>query len=511
MKKIIYFAALVVHICFIADLRAQKHDYNWMMGYENGGTNFEFGGMRLDFNFKPPKVISVNMGGGYTFTNASACCSDSTGSLLYYSNGMSIKNKINQIMENGDTINPGEIWKRARMSNSGYFGLSPFSLPQPGHPNIYYLFHQGTEFTLARDNVYWKYLYYTKIDMNANGGLGKVIVKNQVLMDSSLIVASATKHANGQDWWILCAYTGSTQHYTYLLDTQGIKGPFIQDIGPAFDTIELVGVSLFSPDGQKYVRHNGRREMRLYDFDRCSGSLSNLRFISRPSNRVGVDFLIFSPNSRFLYANRGNPGCVVATTDTEADDLVASFDTLMPWENNYFPADSPFQTNYGIGSLAPDGKIYYPTFSSTKRMNVIHRPNLPGLAADVEEAGLELTRYNNGWAPVFPNYRLGRLLGSPCDTLGFGGDPDGFQNTTYSPKRATNEHIYKSEETKRTFRHTVSDQQDVMYYPSGVAMYQLNKIMPPNEQIPLPPNLIPIRRLLNDKTDTISAPPIKKQ
>ncbi|MBK6643049.1 MAG: hypothetical protein IPG39_18360 [Bacteroidetes bacterium] len=42
-------------------------------------------------------------------------------------------------------------------------------------------------------------LYYSVIDMTANGGLGKVIIKNQALLNDTLNAGKLTtcKHANG--------------------------------------------------------------------------------------------------------------------------------------------------------------------------------------------------------------------------------------------------------------------------------------------------------------------------
>jgi hypothetical protein len=74
-----------------------------------------------------------------------------------------------------------------------------------------------------------------------------------------------------------------------------------------------------------------------------------------------------------------------------------------------------------IQQLAPDGKIYISTFNSNGQhpfLNVINNPDSIGIGCNFEIAGLPLplTDTNSG-IPNFPNYDLGALLGSPCDTL----------------------------------------------------------------------------------------------
>ncbi len=433
MKKIVVFTFL----CFCTLIAAaQKHDYIWLLGEPlNGVGDDYYGNSKIDFNFKPPKVSKLEL--GIDLTGFSVVCSDSTGNLLFYSNGLRIKNKLNQVMENGDTINPGYLWNLFNNMNLAYAGApSAFVLPQPNQPNIYFLIHHDVEIkNNGSGDVFAKRLYYTVIDMNANNGLGKVVSKNQILLDSAIVVPTAVKHGNGQDWWIMSGYVGSTKHQLFLLDGSGIKGPFIQDLGSPISDGEDRGTCIFSSDGTKYAQIDVFKGVALHDFNRCSGKLSNLKFIpfsTSPAIRAG--FCIFSPDSRFLYINRKGR---VWSFDLQAPDVAASIDTLMPYEYGAVNCGwgDPF---YWDSQLAPDGKIYYCGFWPTKCLNVMHRPNLPGLAADVEEGGFQLPREHGFSLPISPNYRLGRWKYSQCDTIDFavGGDPPGFQNTAYDAQRA---------------------------------------------------------------------------
>jgi len=49
---------------------------------------------------------------------------------------------------------------------------------------------------------------------------------------------------------------------------------------------------------------------------------------------------------------------------------------------------------------------------------VIHNPDEPGLACNMEQHGIALDRYFSNSLPNHPNYHLGPVDGSVCDSLG---------------------------------------------------------------------------------------------
>ncbi len=371
------------------------------------------------------------------FNSCGGTCSDSVGNLLFYSNGLRIFNINHQLMEGGDTINPGSVWNNSNYDNDGYYtGTSPFALPLPNSSNIYYLIHEDIAFPLGAGT--YEHLYYTVIDMNANNGLGKVVAKNQILLQGNLIWVAAVKHGNGRDWWIMSAQKSDPKHYLFLLSPQGISGPYIQDIGPPFNSVEYVGESLFSEDGKYYLRHDSNKALRIYGFDRCTGLLSNLRIVPFQEG-LHPWYAAFSPNSRFLYLSR--PGWVWSL-DLQAPDLSASFDTVATWELNYYPS-YPWVTGYFLNQLGPDGKIYWNHYTGgSKAMNVMHRPDMPGDASDCEEVGFYLPRWNGTTINQFPNYRLGEWDNAPCDTLNGQKPGDGFASSTYDEHQKYSDNHY---------------------------------------------------------------------
>ncbi|MEO8069327.1 MAG: T9SS type A sorting domain-containing protein, partial [Flavobacteriales bacterium] len=70
--------------------------------------------------------------------------------------------------------------------------------------------------------------------------------------------------------------------------------------------------------------------------------------------------------------------------------------------------------------LAPDGKIYISTGNGTFKLHVINQPDSLGLACDLVQHGIDLPTYWFNSLPNHPNYHLGALDGSICDSLEVG-------------------------------------------------------------------------------------------
>ena len=407
---------------------AQKHDYNWTMGYDNGQPiNSEFGGMTINFNTTPPTTVKVNR--KLNFDSFGATCSDSLGTLLFYSNGIAIHNYLDELIENGDSINFGAFWTGSVAG--GYSSCGGFALPFPGHPNQYYFFYSGLDYEQILQDVRYSPFYYAIIDMNANSGKGRVLVKNQVLMSGDPGWPAACKHGNGRDWWITNFESNIASQVTYLLSPEGLSESLEQFIGPNFSLFdeESTSKSVFSPDGRTYVRHDGNSGPRIMDFDRCTGTFSNLRLLPYPDEIFSFS-ASFSLDSRFLYLIKPT---VIWQIDVSSTNISASFDTIARYNGGY--CFTPFgETKVWLSQEGPDGKIY--NTHSSRCMSRIEQPLLPGLGANMAYGGFELPRWNGVTTCHFPNYRLGENEDSPCDTLNAQQPNDGFLKSDYQVQAA---------------------------------------------------------------------------
>jgi len=403
---------------------SQKHDNIWMFGYDNEHFNLpKFGGVNFDFSTVPPSIYPVKKKIDMAFY--CGVCSDSSGVLEFYTNGISIRDTTHNIMLNGNHINPGPVW--GQWQNDSYpNGPYCFALPAPGQPDQYYFFHMGTTLTYKTSPF-----YYTIIDMNGNNGLGEVTLKNQIILpgnnEEDYTTPVAVKHGNGRDWWVITGKISTPKVFTFLLDMDGVHGPFETDMPFTFPGPEYQSVSTMSPDGRTYVRCDGNNGLYIYDFDRCSGTFDNLRSLPFADESFYGFATVFASDSRHLYLSSFTELTVL---DLEASDISASFDTLVYFDGNASPAP-PFMTGFFIPNLGADGKIYYATTNSTLSLHIIHDPNQDGPVADVEQHGIDLPKLNDGTMCLFPNYRLGEWADSPCDTLASG--KPGFQPSQWYP------------------------------------------------------------------------------
>jgi hypothetical protein len=394
---------------------AQKFDYVWVMGRENQLLDTTFGGGLLDFNFSPPKASYHYREHNMYTTNSSIC--DSTGNLLFYTNGCVIAGADDAILENGEGINPGNahtLW--CEQYNEGYSGGPGASviLPMPDSSGLFYLFHK--RFTLFNNpvGVNIDKFYFTIVDMNQNIGSGKVTAKNVEMMSDSLARGeiAAVKHANGKDWWLVTPRRNSNQFYIFKFTSQGIVDTFQQTIGILPDPQgEGFGQMVFSPDGSKLYRTYRYNPVMVYSFDREAGVFTQFDTISfnYGDQLVGEIGCAISPNNRFLYLSCRK---LLFQMDLWASDISSSQITVAEWDG----FANPFPTMFWQCQLGPDCKIYVMAGGDTRYYHVIHSPDEPGLACNVKQRGVQFQTTTGVSMPSFPNYRLGPIdnPGVPC-------------------------------------------------------------------------------------------------
>jgi hypothetical protein len=285
--------------------------------------------------------------------NASIC--DSGGNLLFYTNGIAIYDATHQMMENGDSLSP--IGLTQTYSNAGLlFRQGAVLLPYPGRDSLYFAFHQALDFDFSGGIGYHNQaLFYSVINNNFNEGKGAVIEKNKMLVFDTLASGklTATKHANGRDWWLLVPEWDKTTQgfYQYLITPQGITNLEKQYPGPNIHyTAPSIGQAVFSPDGSKYVRHDIRFEpwsaVNIYDFDRCTGELSLLEYFEMVDTAFLTGGAVVSPDSRYLYTIVND---FIYQFDLLADDIEASKKLAAEFDGYiaYW-----FDSNFSVGQLA---------------------------------------------------------------------------------------------------------------------------------------------------------------
>jgi hypothetical protein len=410
MKNILFAFLLLPQVFF-----AQKHDYIWVSGDSNDPAITTHGGITIDFNQKPVNAYYNYRKMNMFVCNASIC--DTAGNLLFYTNGCDIAGADDEILENGDEINPGYPHQlHCHQYNDGYASgiQSALILPLPESDSIYYLFHKSYIITSNPVDVITDKLLYSKVEFSNNNG-GGVAEKNTEIINSTLAFGEliAVRNANGKDWWLVTPKRNSNTFYILRFTKDGIVDTFQQTIGilPA-PAGEGYGQIVFSPDGSKIYRTNPFSPIMVYTFDREAGVITQFDTISYDYGNqpiIGEIGCAVSPNGRYLYL-----GCrlFLYQLDLQAPDVSASQTVVAEWDG----VTAPVATLFWQLQLAPDCKIYGLAGGDTRYFHVIHNPDEPGLACNVEQRGLPLPTPSGSSMPSFPNYRLGPVdnPGVPC-------------------------------------------------------------------------------------------------
>jgi hypothetical protein len=390
-----------------------KHDFTWILGY-GGPSNpvFFIGGNHIDFNSGNPAIDYFYLENDM---DSPMIMSDSTGRLQFYTNGCAVFDKNHQLMENGDELNSGlshDYW--CDENGIGYLSyLGSLGLPVPGYPGKYILFH--SRLYEPHDSID---VLYTLVDMTANGGVGRVTEKNRMLQYGRLSrTFQAVRHGNGRDWWVVVPQENADMYHFYLLDPAGIHGPLTQQVSAGWIAGQSYNLMCaFSPDGNKFARlgSGSPAAFRLYDFDRCSGKLSNPVTITTPDTSLYAACVCFSPNSRFLYLT--NDGMRLYQFDTESADPESSVQLIGVYDGFLSVYNLP--TGLHHMALAPDNRIYMACTNGVNLLHTIHQPDQAGAACDFRQHDVLLPAHNTFFLPNNAFYRLYRAAGSPCDTLG---------------------------------------------------------------------------------------------
>jgi Secretion system C-terminal sorting domain len=424
MKKYIFISLLLLF--YLQSFAQNKYDYVWQMGYSYSRgpapANAPLFGFQFNFNNGKTKIDTMSRGYDFLETVQSTC--DSVGNYLFSSNGCKIFNKNFEIMENGDDLNQVPV---STFSNSCIVTFSQaevlrngaLSLPVPNSKDSLFAFFRTevNQVIIAQQNLLPLNLYYSEINMKYNNGLGKVIIKNKVIVKDTLDGGDikAVKHANGKDWWVITRKFASNTFFTFRLSAKGIDSSFMQSIGePTGLRGQGGGEAAFSPNGLKYAYFTSRDQLMLYDFDRMTGKLSNFKRIVIPFEVNVVDALFtgitFAPNSKFLYLFAITQ---IFQIDTDASDIQGNILQVA----RYDPVAAPYAFPTA-GRLAPDCKIYFVSNNGIQLLGYIRYPDKKGTACQVVQGGIKLpySVATVSGLPNNPNYRLGITPTYPCDS-----------------------------------------------------------------------------------------------
>lgn len=361
----------------------------------------------LDFNGSngPEAFNSKLYSGG---ANNCATVADSSGQLLFYTNGMTVWTADGSVMPHGLHIAGG-----VPPATGGAFGQICQVVQVPFQSGKYYLFTVGT--------------YCNLVDMSLNNGHGDVV--DTFSLKGVRILSSGTRMANriaavagcNHEVWLLTHDQLSSVFRAYKITAAGIDTvPVISDFSNNLprNNYELAGYLVPSPDGRKIALSQGastdniRYALTDYSFDPATGQVSDPQILINGQYGNMFGGVAFSPDNSKLYG----------TYSTGIANVLVQYDLNSPLADSLVQP-TIIDTIYTIQTfsngiqLAQDGKIYFGNhfryfsdfhdngYGSIGRINY---PNNAGPACGFEDsvAGIDFSSLPDSgiFRGAFPNH-----------------------------------------------------------------------------------------------------------
>ena len=335
----------------------------------------------IDFSSGEPILDESQFNPNFNSNESCAVqCDPATGELLFYTDGKSAFRSNHQMMPNG----------------SGLLGDDNASqgvliVPRPGTNNQFYIFTTDAGNTQQG-------LRYSLVDMDISSGLGDIPngEKNHELYTPVIEGLTATKKANGVDYWVITHERGSDFFLAFSVTADGIShNPVKTKIGgPRNSSDSFVSYIKMSPDGSMLATTWYRGNVvELFEFDNATGILSHQ--VSLPSH-IKDWGISFSPDNHTLYiATAKDPPSTSNPNQIHRYDLT---DYIDGFDN--VPEQLVITTDTDIGGLqiGPDGRIYVAIYNENK-LGIITCPNDFDRGCGYEEHGFLLGNRNSRWCP----------------------------------------------------------------------------------------------------------------
>ncbi|MEC8830950.1 MAG: hypothetical protein VX772_01185, partial [Bacteroidota bacterium] len=176
---------------------------------------------------------------------------------------------------------------------------------------------------------------------------------------------AATFHENGVDIWIMVTGAASTKQYAFLLTCNGVlNNPVVSNLGVSVSGNPERGGVAFNWDGTQFATAfpvtwpgDAKTSIRLYDFDKATGKLSNTRNIAPATGIVPYDICFGSDNNSLYVAVINNKLAVWDVSSGNESSIVSSYQTVT----------SPGGTNYSM-DVGYDGSLYFSSSQGLKKM-----------------------------------------------------------------------------------------------------------------------------------------------
>ncbi|MEL6811586.1 MAG: T9SS type A sorting domain-containing protein [Bacteroidota bacterium] len=369
MKKIIQSILMVLMVVAIlspSSINAQKQNEHWTLGNSL-------------WQFDPGATDGFNRSGtpNYRRYQNGTASDPTTGELLFYTDGLTVFDKNDNIMSNGTflvgTPTPDTLldhfYEVAGYCSGNESPQSTIILPKPGTTDRYYIItnvftaFQNCEGGASYDEFYNFGVRYSEVNMSASGGLGSVVSKNNVLQSNGSGGMSATLSADETFYWLLLNDGGNFKNYKVESTGINTSSPVISPTGSTFASSRVI-----APNGSKVVSGvSGEFAKAIFDFNTSTGVVNNRINLDAPDgfyedfygNNYGI---AFSPDSNIVYFFIAD-AILNGNFDYNSGLAMYNISTqeLVGFSATSSQPDYPFPNDHeGAGfQLADNGKIYF--------------------------------------------------------------------------------------------------------------------------------------------------------
>ncbi len=380
--------------------QGNKGNYQWYFG-QNTGLDFLSG-------TPTPKTTVLNTSAG------SSTISDPTGHTLLYTNGNTIYNSNNQVIQGG-----------ANLGGDTTLAQSSLIVPSQKENNIYY------SFTITKTGQ----LQYSTVDLSKNQGQGAVDT-TVTLPGGSVSPELAGVYDSAGGFWVATVQGG--QLVAYHVTNSGVS----TTASPSQASGQGSYIK-FSDNGEEAAQVVGN-EVIVYQFSKKTGQFSSPVVITNVTNPYAVEF---AKDGSELYVSTGSTGHIYQY------DPTATTTALIDSSRYLLTKDSSI-TYYGL-QLAEDGNIYVAQDSTGKNyLSVISSATSDSLGVEFHKDSISLGAASNKDLPNFvSNYFTtsnvtielkGACTGNPTELYGIApdsanmwvwhfGDGSSFQYTSPAP------------------------------------------------------------------------------
>jgi gliding motility-associated-like protein len=398
MKKEILIFGLLIN-SFIAT--AQLEQNIWALDSHSG----------LDFNTMLPVPTSSSLLNNDVGI-ASIC--NAHGQILFYSNGLWVWNRNNELMP-AQTSGIGGYTAPLSMS-IGYPPLMPLTggsatqaaavCRAPGHPSQYYLFSLCTS----------GQLFYSLIDTTLDSGHGDIISGKKGIFISGNNTEKMTVVNGCENVWLIIRSTTVNEYKAYEINDTGIvTNAVISNCGSFPVSWYQHGVIKFSPDGSKmtaacyndnYYAGYSSGGLELYDFEAKTGRLSNARVLDSSSTAEYYYGACFSSDNTKLYATTSsftNGGTFYPEHVWQYNVGLGTLPAIIGSKTLLYTDTTPLDGDVSDLKRAIDGKMYMgsggPYSTGPVYMHCINSPNTAGIGCGFTPNAVPMSITLNGGLP----------------------------------------------------------------------------------------------------------------